>query len=209
MVKHEWRKAEKQLYSPKTRPEVIDIPPFNFITISGEGNPNSSMFADCIEVLYSLSYAIKMNLKKVENKPKGYKDFTVYPLEGIWDLNEEAQKRADEVINKDDLVFKIMIRQADFVTESFFLEMLELTKQKKPHKFLDKAKFETITEGKCMQMLHIGSFDSEPESFQKMELFAESENLERASKTHREIYLSDFRKLPLDRLKTILRFKVK
>lgn len=208
-MKHEWRKIEKGIYLPKNKPEILDIPAYNFITIEGEGNPNSDFFAECIAVLYPISYAVKMNPKKQEIKPKGYYDYTVYPLEGVWDINEEAKKRFTGTINKDDLVFKLMIRQPDFLDVNLFKEMLELTKAKKPNKLLDNVKFERIAEGKCVQMMHIGSYDNEPESFKIMEEFAEKESLLRESKVHREIYLSDFRKVAPEKLKTVLRFQVK
>lgn len=208
MTKHEWRKKEKHYYLPKNKPEVIDIPEFQFITIDGEGNPGSQLFADCIGVLYSIAYAIKMTPKKMDHPPAGYSDYTVYPLEGIWDLNEEAKKAFDGTINKDDFVFKLMIRQPDFLSEAFFKEMLDWVKKKKPHDLLEKVRFEKITDGKSIQMLHIGSYDDEPESFDKMEKFAKAQGLKRRSKVHREIYLSDFRKTPVEKLKTVLRFKV-
>jgi hypothetical protein len=205
-MKHEWRKKEKAVYLPKKKPEIIDIPEYQFVTIEGEGNPNSSWFSEYIGVLYSISYAIKMTLKK-EATFEGYQDYTVYPLEGVWDINEAAKQNFEGKINKDDLVFKLMIRQPNFVDKAFFDKMLELTKKKKPHELLDKVKFEKITDGKCIQMMHIGSYDDEPASFEIMENFAEEENLTRLSKVHREIYLSDFRKVPAEKLKTVLRFK--
>ncbi len=208
MKKHEWRKQEKTYYLPKPRPEVAVIPSFKFATISGEGNPNSLMFAECIGALYAISYAIKMNLKKVPQKPAGYHDYTVYPLEGIWDLNEEAKKKYDGSFDKDDLVFKIMIRQPEFVTQAFFDEMLELSKKKKANALLDKLQLESIEDGKCIQMLHLGSFDDEPASFSIMEDYASDQDLTRSSKKHREIYLSDFRKVPEEKLRTVLRFKI-
>ncbi len=208
MAKLEWRKKEKEYYLPKNRPEIIEVPAFNFVSISGAGNPNSPFFADCISVLYAVSYAIKMNLKKGDSKPVSYSDYTVYPLEGIWDINEEAKKKFDGTLNKDDLVFNLMIRQPDFVSETFFHEMVELTKQKKPHKLLDALKYEQIKDGKCVQMLHIGSYDDEPKSFKLMEDFTGDQGLKRILKSHREIYLSDFRKVAADKLRTVLRFKV-
>ncbi len=208
MEKHEWRKKEKSVYLPKNKPEIINVPEFQFATIDGAGNPNSDLFSDCISVLYALSYTIKMTLKKASDQVEGFYDYTVYPLEGLWDLNEEAKKNFDGKINKDDFVYKLMIRQPDFVTESIFNEMLILANKKKPHAFFDKIQFEKITDGKCVQMLHLGSYDDEPESFERMEAFAENENLKRVSKMHREIYLSDFRKTPVEKLKTVLRFKV-
>jgi hypothetical protein len=150
-----------------------------------------------------------MTLKKQAQKPVHYSDYTVYPLEGIWDVSEKAKKENNWVFNKDDLVFKIMLRQPDFVEASFVKEMIEMTAQKKANPLLDQLEFETITDGKCVQMLHIGSFDNEPETFRIMEAFSENENLVRISKTHREIYLSDFRKVATEKLKTVLRFMVK
>lgn len=207
-MKHEWRKSEKSIYLPKAKPELVDIPAFQYIVISGTGNPNSEFFSKCIQALYSLSYAIKMNLKKLDNPPKEYKDWTVYPLTGIWDISEKAKKNFNGELDKDELVFDLMIRQPNFVTKEFFNEMIELTKTKKPNELLDSIELKNIKDGKCIQMLHIGSFDNEPESFTKMEQYATEINLKRKDKTHREIYLSDFRKVAKEKMKTTLRFKV-
>ncbi len=207
-MKYEWRKKEKSIYLPKNKPELINIPTYQFLTLSGKGNPNSDFFSEYIGVLYSVAYAVKMNIKKVKNPPDGYQDWTVYPLEGVWDISEEAKLNADGTINKDDLVFDLMIRQPNFISPDFFNKMIDLTKTKKPHSLLDKVKFQKITEGKCIQMLHIGSYDDEPESFLQMEKLVSDLNLKRESKAHREIYLSDFTKVPVDKLKTVLRFQV-
>jgi len=204
---HEWRKNEKQFYFPKNKPEFINIPKFNFFTIEGRGNPNDDYFAEYVGVLFSVSFGIKMSPKK-GFEPKGYFDYTVYPLEGVWDINAEAKQSFDGTINKNDLVFKLMIRQPDFVDNDFAWQMLEQTKKKKPHQLLDKVKFEEIVEGDCIQMLHVGSYDDEPMSFKMMENFAEQENFRRTIKTHREIYLSDARKVSPSKLNTILRFNV-
>lgn len=209
-MKHEWRKKEKTLYIPKQKPEVITIPEFNFFTISGQGNPNNPEFSEYIGALYTFSYAVKMELKKnpvLDN----YYDYTVYPLEGIWDISEEAKKIYTEntVLNKDDLVFTLMIRQPHFVTKAYALETIQNVISKKANPLLRKVKFEKITEGKCIQMLHVGSYDNEPETFKIMEDFAVENNLYRVSKIHKEIYLSDFRKVSEEKLKTVLRFSIK
>lgn len=208
-MKHEWRKKEKALYLPKSKPEVVNVPALKFITISGEGNPNGQHFADCIGALYPIAYAIKMTAKKLDYPPSGYQDYTVYPLEGIWDLNETAKAQYNGTFNKDDLVFKLMIRQPDFVTEAFFNEMLTATQQKKPNPLYNQVTFETITDGRCIQMLHVGPYDDEPASFEQMESLAKAQGLTRLSKVHREIYLSDFRKTAPEKLKTVLRFQLK
>jgi len=207
-MKHEWKKIEKQYYLPKTKPEVIEIPKFNFFTIAGQGNPNDSFFADYIGVLYSMSYGVRMSLKG-GFAPKGFFEYTVYPLEGVWDISEEAKKKGIKKLDKSTLVFDLMIRQPHFVTKEFFTEVLERIKEKKPHELLDHVKFKQIEEGACVHMMHHGSYDDEPASFGIMENFCEEKGLVRTSRTHREIYLSDARKVAPEKLKTVLRFEVK
>jgi hypothetical protein len=112
-------------------------------------------------------------------------------------------------LDKNTLVFNLMIRQPDFVTKEFYSDVLERTIKKKPHELLKRVKFEKIKEGKCIQMLHLGSYDDEPASFDIMEQFSKEQGLTRISRTHREIYLSDARKVSPEKLKTVLRFKVK
>jgi hypothetical protein len=206
-MKHEWRKKEKGIYLPKNKPEVLEIPEYKYFTIEGEGNPNGESFPEYIGVLYSLSYAVKMSYKK-GIEPDGFFDYTVYPLEGVWDIKEEAKKKNTGILNKDDLIFKLMIRQPDFVDSQFANKIFELTKLKKPHTLLDSVKFESIYEGTCVQMLHLGSYDSEPESFRIMEEYAKENGLKRLSKIHKEIYLTDARKVAPEKLKTVLRFQV-
>ncbi len=184
------------------------VPPYRYITIKGEGSPDSQLFSDCIGVLFSLSYGIKMTMKKTVETPRAYEDYTVYPLEGVWDLNEKGRSEYDGTFDKNNLVYKLMIRQPDFIEDKFFIEILELTKTKKPHPLLEQAVYETIEEGRCVQMMHLGPYDDEPESFEIMEKFCRKEELFRESRVHREIYLSDFRKTVPEKLKTVLRFKV-
>tara|TARA_Y100001978_G_scaffold186530_1_gene186361 strand:+ start:443 stop:1069 length:627 start_codon:yes stop_codon:yes gene_type:complete len=204
-MKQEWRKQEKAIYLPKNKPERVQIPAFNFYVIDGAGNPNSEAFADVVAQLYALSYAIRMSPKK-NRAPQGYQDYTVYPLEGIWDLNEKGRANYDGSFDKDDLVYRLMIRQPDFVTKDYALEVIEWLKKEKPNPLLEQVKFESIEDGDCIQMLHLGPYDDEPASFEQMEAFAEGQGLKRASKIHREIYLSDARKVEPAKLKTVLRF---
>jgi hypothetical protein len=206
-MKHEWKKVEKQYYLPKSQPEHVYIPSFKFFTVEGKGNPNDSFFGEYISVLYSLSYAVKMSQRK-NMAPPNFFDYTVYPLEGIWDLNEEGRANYQGTINKHDLIFTLMIRQPDFVTAEYAAMIIEFTKKNKPQRLLQDVKFKEINEGNCVQMLHIGSYDDEPSSFARMKTYTQSQQLTRISMTHHEIYLSDARKVTPDNLKTILRFNV-
>jgi len=206
-MKHEWKKHEKGFYMPKNRPEIVDIPEFRFFSVKGQGNPNDDAFPEYIGVLYSLSYAVRMSYKK-GIAPEDYFEYSVYPLEGVWDITDEAKEGYDGILDKDTLVFNLMMRQPEFVTEEFARIMMEMTMKKKPHPLLESVVFDTIEEGKCVQMMHLGSYDDEPASFKRMEVFAEEQGLRRVSHQHREVYLSDARKVSPEKLKTVLRFKV-
>lgn len=205
-MKHEWRKHEKDLYLPKPTPTLITIPKQKFIVIKGKGNPNDEEFSEKIGVLYSLAYAIRM-MPKQGHTPEGYLEYTVYPLEGIWDLTEKGRKL--DALDKDELVYSLMIRQPDFVTQEVMDRAFEITQKKKPHRFLNDVIFTTIEDGLSLQILHVGSFDEEPASFKIMQEYAVANNLERREFVHREIYLSDFRKIETPKLKTVLRYSVR
>jgi hypothetical protein len=207
-MKQDWKKSEKRFYLPAGKPELVKIPPFGFFTINGKGNPNDPIFGEYISALYGASYAVKMSPKK-GIAPAGYYEYSVYPLEGIWDLTDEGKQSFNGTIDKNQLVFKLMIRQPDFVDAAYAELILEESRKKKGKGLLQQVNFEIIEEGECVQMLHNGSFDSEPDSFRQMEMFTKEQSLVRSSMTHREIYLSDARKVSADKLKTVLRFKVR
>lgn len=207
-MKHEWKKHEKQFYLPGDKPELVTVPPFRFFNISGKGNPNDEFFGEYTGVLYSLSYAVRFS-RKQGIAPAGYFEYANYPLEGIWDIAGDAKKNYYGEPDKDSLLFNLMMRQPDFVTGEFALEIIERTKKRKPHKLLDRVKFLNIEDGPCVQMLHKGSFDTEPESFGRMEAFTMEQGLERAGHIHREIYLTDTRKVSQEKYRTVLRFQVK
>jgi hypothetical protein len=205
VMKYEWKKQAKELYMPKNKPEIVKVPPMKFFMLDGKGNPNSEEFSEAIGILYSLSYAVKMMPKKGVT-PEGYFEYTVFPLEGVWDLAPEA--RGLEVLDKNSLIYTIMIRQPDFVTDEIAQAALESAVKKTKHPMLSKVSFASLEEGMCVQMLHLGSYDNEPGSFAMMEEFCNANNLKRLSKIHREIYISDARKTPVEKLQTVLRFKV-
>src|SRR5471030_3111035 len=113
-MKFEWKKQEKNLYLPKEKPDLITVPQQKFFMISGKGNPNNEEFSEKIGILYSLAYAVRM-MPKQGYTPDGYYEYTVYPLEGIWGLTEEGIQ--SDTLNKNELLYTIMIRQPDFVTQ--------------------------------------------------------------------------------------------
>ncbi|MDT2760426.1 GyrI-like domain-containing protein [Enterococcus xiangfangensis] len=206
-MKYEWRKAEKQIYLPK-KIEIQTIPNYKFISLSGHGNPNSAHFSEQISALYILSYALRMKLKKGElGEPFEY---TVYPLEGVWTSEKDP---GDGPLNKDELIYQIMIRQPDRLTEEDFLAVVEPTFKKKQNPYIKDAKFIEYEEGRIIQTTHLGPYDDEAATFAKMHEFMEKEQLHSTTTMgqyiHREIYLSDPRKIEPAKQKTVLRYKLK
>ncbi|MDR2898720.1 MAG: GyrI-like domain-containing protein [Clostridiales bacterium] len=199
-MKHEWKKNEKNLYLPKNKPEIITVPLQKFFAIKGKGNPNDSDFSEKIGVLYSLSYAVRM-MPKSGFTPDGYFEYTVYPLEGIWDSSDAADKNT--------FVYTIMVRQPEFVTEEVIERAFDSVNKKKPHHFLTEAHFLSMEDGLSVQMLHNGDYDNEPESFEKMRDFMDNNGLIRRESSHREIYITNVSKVERDKLKTVLRYTVR
>jgi len=202
-VKFEWRKQEKEIYGVSTIPCFIDIPSQNYITISGMGNPNNEDFSEKVSALFSVAYKIKMMYKSSAEKNQEINDYSVYPLEGVWGKGSPR----DELI-KEELQYVIMIRQPDFITREIFADALDLAKRKKPNIYFDSIYFETICDGKCIQMLHKGAFDDEAASFEIMDKYCLEHGYKRIEKKHREIYLNNANRTAEPKLKTILRYRV-
>ncbi|MFC5465237.1 GyrI-like domain-containing protein [Lederbergia graminis] len=204
-MKYEWRKMDKEIYLPKQTPTIYNDTEKKYIMVTGEGDPNGDEFQTKVEILYALSYAIRM-MPKSGYTPEGYYEYTVFPLEGIWDLSEEGRKL--DYLDKNHLVYQLMIRQPDFVTEELFQRAVDTVKKKKKNLQVDEAKFISHADGLSVQMMHLGSYDNESETFSIMENYCEEQGYKRKSKIHREIYISDPRKTAPEKLKTVLRFKI-
>lgn len=204
-MKYEWRKQEKDIYLPKTKPELVDIKEAKYICIKGVGNPNDEEFSEKIGVLYELSYAVRMMPKKGYT-PNGYFEYTVYPLEGLWDIKNRGEN--SETFNKDELIYTIMIKQPDFVDVDVFNRAIDIVKNKNKNSLIDEVYLDVMNDGLSVQMLHIGSYDNEEESFKIMKDYIKENNLKLSTMVHREIYLSDARKTKKDNLKTVLRYRL-
>lgn len=202
-MKFEWKKQEKDIYGVNTSPCMIDVPALKYITLSGEGDPNNEIFSEKVSALFSLAYKIKMLYKASDGKTSEINDYSVYPLEGIWCKGVQGDK-----LIKDKLQYTIMIRQPDFITKEIFDNAFNLVNKKKTNAYLNGISFETVCDGKCVQMLHKGSYDSEPASFGIMDRYCQEHGYKRIGENHREIYLSNAERTEKDKLKTILRYRI-
>lgn len=209
-MSYDYKKQFKELYQPKPVPSVIDVPKMVFIQVDGRGNPNDidGQYQSAVEMLYALSYTIKMMPKSGEI-PKDYFEYVVPPLEGLWwlDNNEDVDFR-----DKSKYCWTSMIRQPEFVTEEVYAKACEVVAKKKPNLDLAKARLTRFTEGLCVQCMHIGSFDNEPATLESMKKFMADNGFTcdlSDTRRHHEIYLSDPRKIDIQKMKTILRYPIK
>lgn len=203
MDEQQRKEQDKALYGTKGDPVILEVPALPFALIEGEGDPNGEGFRKVVGALYGFSYAVRMSYKSKE-VPEGWQEYKVYPLEAVWDLADKDKPVSD----KSNYRYEAMIRQPDFLTEALYRRFLEEVARKKPNPALERLRFVTIEEGLCCQMLHRGPYDAEPESFRRMEVFLGERGYRRASKTHREIYLSDPGRTAPEKLKTLLRVRV-
>ncbi len=204
-MKQEWKKFHKNLYGIKTEPVLLDVPAQQFIMIDGEGNPNAADFSERVGALYSLAYAVKMGYKKTA-AGREVDDFAVYPLEGVWRQKPQAGQGA---LDKNSLEYTIMIAQPDFITPEMWQDALVKTRVKKPNPLYEEVRFGSMSDGRCVSILHIGAFDDEPRSFAEMDRFCREHGLQRRSDIHREIYLSNANRTAPEKRKTLLRYAVK
>lgn len=205
----DYKKEYKEFYMPKNKPGIVEIPSMNFIAVRGEGDPNAEggAYKQAIGLLYAIAFTIKMS-KKGSHKIDGYFDYVVPPLEGFW--WQDGMKGVDYA-HKESFQWISLIRLPDFVTKADFDWAIAEATQKKKTDF-SKVEFFTYHEGLCVQCMHIGSYDDEPATVALMHRCAAENGYEidiTDTRYHHEIYLSDARRVPPEKRKTVLRLSVK
>lgn len=223
----DYKKEYKEFYVPPKKPEIVTVPPINYLAVRGKGNPNveGGEYKESIDFLYGIAFTIKMS-KKGSHQIEGYFDYVVPPLEGFW-WQDEGQSvdamvgthragrrehtKGIDYSRKEDFQFISLIRLPDFVTQKDFEWAIgEATEKKK--KDFSRVEFLTYEEGLCVQCMHIGPYDEEPETIHRMQEFISASGYEldiTDQRFHHEIYLSDPRRTAPERLKTVIRHPVK
>lgn len=205
----DYKKEYKEFYMPKNQPVIVDIPKMQYIAVQGVGNPNveGGEYKNAIGILYALAYTLKMSYK-TDYRIEGFFEYVVPPLEGFW-----WQEGIDgfDYKRKEEFHWISVIRIPDFVKEKDFRWAVETAEQKKKID-CSQAKFLTIEEGLCVQMMHLGSFDDEPASVALMDAYIKEQgyvNDINKDRLHHEIYMSDARKVPPEKWKTVIRHPIK
>ena len=223
----DFKKEYKEFYMPKNKPEIVKIPPMNYVAVRGKGNPNVECgdYQQAISILYAVAYTLKMSYK-TDYKIEGFFEYVVPPLEGFWWQGEQhpvdAEMRTDrtdrrenvkgiDYSNKDTFNWISVIRLPDFITEKDFAWAVQ-TATKKKKIDCSPAEFLTIDEGLCVQIMHQGSFDSEPATVALLEDYLKEQGYENninKQRLHHEIYMSDARKVAPEKWKTVIRHPIK
>ncbi len=205
----DYKKEYKEFYMPKNKPGIVTVPSMKYIAVRGQGDPNQEdgEYKQSIGLLYGIAFTIKMS-KMGDHRIDGYFDYVVPPLEGFW--WQDGIQGIDYAC-KEDLQWISVIRLPDFVTADDFAWAVEEATRKKKTDF-SKAEFFTYDEGLCVQCMHSGSYDDEAATVSWMHEYMEAQGYVldiNRQRMHHEIYLSDARKVALEKLKTVIRHPIR
>jgi hypothetical protein len=205
----DYKKEYKEFYMPAATPGLVTVPPMNYIAVAGQGDPNApdSEYKQSIGLLYGVAYTLKMS-KMTDHRMDGYFDFVVPPLEGFW--WQEGASGMDYG-RKEDFRFLSAIRLPDFVTPADVTWAVETATVKRKMDF-SPVQFCAMDEGLCVQCLHVGPYDDEPETVERMHRYMTEQGCVldiTDQRRHHEIYLSDARRVPPEKWKTVVRHPVK
>lgn len=205
----DFKKEYKEFYLPKAKPELVTVPPMNYIAVRGKGDPNEEdgAYKQAIGLLYGIAYTIKMS-KKGSHQIDGYFDFVVPPQEGFW---QQSGSNTIDYAHKENFEWISVIRLPDFVTKADFDWAVQEAAAKKKLDF-SPVEFLTVDEGLCVQCMHIGPYDDEPATVAAMDAFVQANGYANDLtdvRRHHEIYLSDVRKTVPEKLKTVIRHPIK
>lgn len=205
----DFKKEYKEFYLPKEKPQIVTVPKANYIAVRGQGNPNEAdgAYQKAVGVLYAIAYTLKMSYK-TGYKMEGFYEYVVPPLEGFW-----WQEGVEEIDYSDKSTFHwiSVIRLPEFVSKADFEWAVKQAEQKKKMD-LSSAEYMTIDEGLCVQIMHIGPFDEEPATVERMDRYLAENGYENdltSERLHHEIYLSDARKVAPEKWKTVIRHPVR
>jgi len=203
MSKIDFKKEMKHLYRPSAKQfEVVIVPEMNFLMIDGHGDPNTAQtYKEAVEALYAIAFKLKFLSKKGLGK-----DYVIPPLEGLWWAEDMDAFVAGK---KDDWDWTMMIMQPEWITSEMFDEVFALVKKAKNPPALSKMGMHNYDEGLSIQIMHLGSYDDEAPTLDKMHSEFIPKNNYTLSGKHHEIYLSDPRKVQPEKLKTVLRQPVR
>ena len=184
-------------YAAPRKPVLLHTVPSRYLAIAGQGAPGGEVFQARTGALYAIAYTVKMT-----RRFGGVQDYTISNLEGRY-LNLGC----DPMPPKEQWRWQLLIRTPEFVTAEELARALAALRKRGKEADAAMVHLETIAEGRCVQMLHVGPYEKEGDTVAAMAQFVAGQGL-RCAGPHHEIYLSDPRRVAPGKLKTILRLPV-
>ncbi len=206
----DYKKEYKEFYLPANKPSIVRVPEMNYLAVRGAGDPNNEdgEYKKSIGLLYAIAFTLKMSYKG-DRKIDGYFPYVVPPLEGFW--WQEGKTDGIDYSNKAALEFISVIRLPDFVKKADFDWAIAEATEKKGEDF-SKVEYLAYDEGECVQCMHLGSYDDEPATVERMHQYMRDNGYELDIKNpryHHEIYLSDPRRCAVEKLRTVVRHPIR
>lgn len=205
----DFKKEYKAFYMAKNQPEIVTVPAANYIAVRGKGDPNEEggAYQQAVGVLYAVAYTLKMSYK-TDHQIAGFFEYVVPPLEGFW---WQENISGVDYSNKSAFRWISVIRLPDFVTKNDVAWAIETASRKKKID-CSVAEFLTVNEGLCVQIMHVGAFDDEPATVAVMDRYLAENgyiNDMNEERMHHEIYMSDARKVPPEKWRTVIRHPIR
>ena len=188
-------KSNKDDYVAPKAPVLVDVKPAQYLSIEGMGAPGGQEFQAKLGALYNVAFTIKMASKFAG------RDYAVSMLEGIW-WPPSSKSFMDPP--KENWSWRLLIRTPEFIGPDHLKTAIAKLKAKEKPKEISDVKLETLAEGQCVQVLHVGAYDDEGRTLAAMHDFAEKRKLKYRGR-HHEIYFSDPRRVKPEKMRTILR----
>ena len=176
-------KLHKAEYATPKQPALVRLKPATYLAISGQGAPGGNEFTASIGALYGMAFTIKMTRKFA-----GLQDYCVCKLEAQWWADGSETGLAN--VPKEQWQWKLLIRTPDFIKTKDLEQAAAVLAKRGKGASVERVQLETLNEGTCVQMLHVGPYEKEPETIALMEAFARKQQ-RRFHGLHHEIYLSD------------------
>jgi hypothetical protein len=202
-AKYDIKREHPELYAPSaTDFSLVDVPPMRFVAVDGHGDPNvEPSYRAAVEALFGVAYAVKFGSKRGLGR-----DFVVAPLEGLWWADDPAAFVARD---KAAWSWTMLIAQPDWIDDGAVAAAVEVARAKAPNPALDRLRLERRHEGRCAQILHVGSYDDETPTLARLHDEWMPQHGLAFNGPHHEVYLSDARRTAPEKLRTVLRQPVK
>jgi hypothetical protein len=192
------RTRPRSTYPRAGEVRFVDAPTRRYFMVDGTGVPEGSdTFKEAMGALYGLAYTLHFDLKR-----RGI-EAGVGAIEGLWASGPGDVLRLDEG-DRDEWRWTLLLPVPDEATDDDIAAATAELRRKKNPPALDRVRVEELAEGKSAEILHIGPYEAERPTIERLHAAIADAGL-RPRGRHHEIYLGDPRRTAPEMLKTVIR----